>query len=352
MSQGLPSDEPRAALPARLGEFADAVDCHLGTVIDGAPLPADLAGMLRYHLGWVDERFQPTSAPRGKQLRPALCLLACEAAGGNWREALSSAAAVELIHNFSLAHDDIEDGSPLRRHRPTLWALWGVPRAINAGDTLLILAQLAALGEDGSDARRLAAARLLNRACRELCTGQHRDLSEAEGPQPTLDEYLATIEGKTAALLQAAAELGALAAGAPGWLQAAYGRFGRELGLAFQLQDDVLDAWGDTVAIGKPAREDVRSRKQSLPIILGLGTADGDTRARLRALYERPAPLSDEAVEAVIALLEALGVRAEAERLVQAHFRAAAIALAEANPDPAAGRLLEGLAESLVGRQA
>jgi geranylgeranyl diphosphate synthase, type I len=133
-------------LAARLAEFAAAVDEHTREVLDAAALPSHLDGMVRYHLGWVDQRFQPVEAPRGKYLRPALCLLVAEAAGADWRAALSSAAAIELTHNFSLVHDDIEDESPTRRHRPTLWALWGVAQAINAGDTLLILAQLAMLG--------------------------------------------------------------------------------------------------------------------------------------------------------------------------------------------------------------
>jgi geranylgeranyl diphosphate synthase type I len=351
VNQALPEDA-REVLDARLGEFTDAVDAYMRAVVDGAALTDDLAGMLRYHLGWVDAQFQPTDAPRGKHVRPALCLLACEAAGGDWQAALPSAAAVELVHNFSLVHDDIEDDSPLRRHRPTLWAVWGVPRALNAGDTLLILAQGTLLSESAPGGRGLAAAQILNTACRALCAGQHRDLSASASSEPTLRDYLCMIEGKTGALLQAAAELGALAADAPPAVREAFGRFGRELGVAFQLQDDLLDTWGDAAATGKPAREDLRSRKHSLPFVLACERAPAGTRARLRRLYAAEMPLEDAAIEQLVAIMEGLGVRQEAERLVGHHHEAALAALRAARPTEAGGRLLGLLAASLMRRQA
>jgi geranylgeranyl diphosphate synthase, type I len=352
VSHAAPTDNPRQALDARLAEFADAVDQHMRRVIDQAPVPDDLLGMLRYHLGWVDEHFEPTIAPRGKHVRPALCLLASEAAGGDWHDALPSAAAVELVHNFSLVHDDIEDDSPLRRHRPTLWAVWGVPRALNAGDTLLILAQRSVLFNEEDAPRCLAAARILNTACRALCAGQHRDLSVAAGSEPTLADYLCMIDGKTAALLQAAAELGALAADAPPAAREAYGRFGREVGLAFQLQDDMLDVWGDAAATGKPTREDLRARKHSLPFVLACQRAPAATRARLRRLYAVDGSLDDAAVAEVVGNMEGLGVREEAERLVRFHHEAALAALRGAHPAPAGGESLELLAANLIERQA
>jgi geranylgeranyl diphosphate synthase type I len=352
VSQPCPDTAPRQALDSRLATFADAVDEHMRRLIDTAPLPDDLAGMLRYHLGWADERFEPTVAPRGKHLRPALCLLACEASGADWPGALGYAAGVELIHNFSLVHDDIEDDSPLRRHRPTLWAVWGVPRALNAGDTLLILAQRAVLFGEEHEGRCLAAARILNAACRALCAGQHRDLSVAVASEPTLADYLSMIEGKTAALLQAAAELGALAANAPLAVREAYGRFGRALGLAFQLQDDVLDVWGRAAATGKPAREDLRSRKHSLPFVLACERAPDACRARLRRLYGADGPLDDAVIAELVGLMEQLGVRQEAERLVRYHHQTALAALREARPASTAGGLLALLAASLMGREA
>src|SRR5215213_4167669 len=197
-----------AILATRLPAFSQAVDRFVQERL-AAATSGQLRGMLEYHLGWRDENLQPSAAPGGKRVRPALCLLACEAAGGEWREALPSAAAVEMVHNFSLIHDDIEDASPLRRHRPTVWALWGVPLAINTGDAMLVEAQLAPLAANGPGERKLAAVELLGQACRALCAGQHRDLTpEATGH--TLDAYYAMIEGKTAPLFATGATLGAL----------------------------------------------------------------------------------------------------------------------------------------------
>jgi geranylgeranyl diphosphate synthase, type I len=344
--------QPGASLAARLAEFTAAIDEYAQRLITSAELPADLDGMLRYHLGWVDEQFRPVTAPRGKHLRPALCLLTCEGAGGRWQAALPAATAVELIHNFSLVHDDIEDESPLRRHRPTLWALWGVPRALNAGDTLFVLAQLALLGDEGLADLRYSGAQMLNRSCIALCSGQHRDLAVAAGAEPTLAGYLAMIGGKTAALLGAACELGALAARTPATARSAYASFGRAVGLAFQLQDDLLDVWGSATQTGKPAREDLRARKHSLPIVLAYQLASAADRTELGRLYEQPAPLPDPALQGLVARMETLGVRQEGERLVRELYEVALAALDAAQPQAQPRKLLRQLADSLIGRQA
>lgn len=345
------SDRPiRAALDQQLAVFSSAVDSEMRARIDAAVLPAELAGMLRYHLGWADEQLQPIAAPGGgKHVRPALCLLACQAAGGGWEQALPSAVAVEMVHNFSLIHDDIEDVSPLRRHRPTVWALWGVALAINVGDALLIEAQQALLASRAPADRQLLAARLLGAACRALCGGQHLDLSPGAAP-PSLDAYYQMIGGKTAALLAAAAELGALAAGAEPARRESYARFGRELGLAFQVQDDLLDVWGATSHTGKPAREDLRYVKRSYPIALAYERAAPARRALLDQLCGGEPPLPDETVDAVVALLDGLDIPAAGQGQVRAHHQAALAALEQAAPQPEAGDLLVALAEMLLHR--
>jgi geranylgeranyl diphosphate synthase type I len=340
------------ALERLLDQFSAAVDEQVAALLAELSLPAELDGMVQYHLGWVDEQFHPAPAARGKRVRPAVVFLTCEAAGADWRAALPSAAAVELVHNFSLVHDDIQDRSPLRRHRPSLWARWGDARAINAGDLMFVLAQMAVLRQPGAGAGQSTPARLLNEASARLCAGQHRDLELVDAATPGLDGYYAMIEGKTAALLAAAAELGALAAASPRPAREAYGRFGREVGLAFQLQDDLLDVWGSSDYRGKAAWEDLRARKHSLPIVLARRSASPEQRARLAALYDQPAPLPDDAAEGLVALFEEIGVAAEGERRVRAHFGAALAALREARPRAEAGTLLESLAESLLGRQA
>jgi geranylgeranyl diphosphate synthase type I len=341
-----------APLDALLAEFATAVDDSICALLDGAALPPELDGMLRYHLGWVDERFRPVASGGGKRVRPALVFLACEAAGARWPTALASATAVELVHNFSLIHDDIEDRSPLRRHRPTLWARWGDARAINAGDALFVLAQMAVLAQSPDAADGALAARLLNTASAQLCAGQQRDIELEGGPTPTLEDYYAMIGGKTAALLAAAAELGALAAGSPPAIRDCYGRFGREIGLAFQLQDDLLDVWGSSDNRGKAAREDLRAGKKSLPIVLARAAAPAAVAERLRALYDQAPPLADETVAALVALFDELGVAAEGQHRVRAHHEAALAALREACPLPEPAERLGALAESLSGRVA
>jgi len=341
-----------APLDTLLAEFAAAVDDSVRALLDSVALPPELDGMLRYHLGWVDECFRPVASAGGKRVRPALVFLACEAAGAHWRTALASATAVELVHNFSLVHDDIEDRSPLRRHRPTLWAHWGDAQAINAGDALFVLAQMAVLGQPAGGPEGAVAARLLAAACAQLCAGQQRDLELAGGPTPSLEAYYAMIGGKTAALLAAAAELGALAAGSPPAIRECYGRFGREIGLAFQLQDDLLDVWGSSDNRGKAAREDLRAGKSSLPIVLARAAASAPVLQRLQALYEQAPPLSDESVEELVALFDKLGVAAEGQRRVRAHHEAACAALREARPLPEPAERLGALAESLSGRVA
>jgi geranylgeranyl diphosphate synthase type I len=173
----------------------------------------------------------------------------------------------------------------------------------------------------------------------------------AANGEPTLTDYLCMIEGKTAALLQVAAELGALAADATAGVQKAYGRFGRAVGLAFQLQDDLLDVWGSAAATGKPAREDLRSRKHSLPFVLACERAPAAVRAHLRRVYAARGPLDDATTEELVEIMEQLGVREEAERLVRFHHEAALAALRDARPTPAGGARLEALAASLIGRQ-
>lgn len=176
----------------------------------------DLYGFLHYHLGWVDEHFYPSNSRKCKRLRSVLCMLVCEACGGDWLKAIPAAAAVELTHNFSLIHDDIEDGDSIRRNRPTLWILWGMPHALNAGDTLFTLARLALqrLDEKGISANAiLNDVRIFDLACLKLTEGQFMDIDfEARG-NVSIEEYLFMVEGKTATLMSLACELGSLVAG-------------------------------------------------------------------------------------------------------------------------------------------
>lgn len=230
---------------------------------------AELREMMAYHLGWSGEGAGKEA--QGKRIRPLLVLLSAAAAGGDWQVALPAAAAVELIHNFSLIHDDIEDQSHLRRGRPTVWAVWGVPQAINAGDTMFTLAQLALrrFGRTIPADQIVQAVNCLNQTCLELTRGQYLDISYEGRSDLTLDDYWPMVRGKTAALLGCCTELGAIVAGLAS-NRVAFRQFGVSLGLAFQAWDDWLGIWGDPSVTGKSAASDLTSGKKSLPVLFAL----------------------------------------------------------------------------------
>jgi len=226
-----------------------------------------------YHLGWCDTDGTPVAAGGGKAVRPALALLSAEAAGAPAEVGLPGAVAVELVHNFSLLHDDLMDGDIERRHRRTVWAIWGAPAAILTGDAMQALAQEVLLEADSPHAA--AAARLLAATTRELIRGQVEDLSFEQRTDVTLAECLDMAGGKTGSLLSASAAIGAVLAGAPQDTVAALRVFGAQVGLAFQLVDDVLGIWGDPAVTGKPVFSDLRSRKKSLPVSYALAADPG-----------------------------------------------------------------------------
>jgi geranylgeranyl diphosphate synthase type I len=225
--------------------------------------------MLAYHMGWHGKSAKET---RGKRIRPLLTLLTCSAAGGDWKRALPAAAAVEMVHNFSLIHDDIQDHSPLRRGRPTVWKKWGIAQAINAGDAMFTLAhiQTLRLEETVSPAAAIRATEVLQKACLRLTQGQYMDLEFEKRDDVTVEDYWAMIEGKTAALISASVELGAISASCDEQLRIGYREFGRLFGLAYQVQDDILGIWGDIKMTGKSSQSDLLSKKKTLPILFSL----------------------------------------------------------------------------------
>ncbi|HZD72413.1 MAG TPA: polyprenyl synthetase family protein [Actinomycetota bacterium] len=309
--------------------------------------------MMAYHLGWLNQELRPCAADGGKRIRPALCFLACEHVGAAAAVALPGAMAVELIHNFSLVHDDIEDNSPLRRHRATVWSLWGVGHGINVGDGLFALAQLALLesgdGLDGVDPKKPnRAARTLNRTCLALCEGQALDLELQSGEAADLASYLTMIRGKTAALFGCAAELGALLAGAPDSVTHRMGEFGRAMGEAYQMLDDVMGVWGTPSATGKLA-SDVLQRKHGLPAVLAWRRAEAADLGRLRVLYRKPEPMADEEARWVVRLFDRLGVREEAERLMLDRLGRAEAVLRSLDPPRGAPSPLHELVATVAG---
>lgn len=264
----------------KLHEYVQAMRPSIETSLQEfvtRPLPGEypeLREMLAYHMGWEGEG--AGQAAQGKRIRPLLVLLCAEAAGGKWKNALPGAAAVELLHNFSLVHDDIQDHSPLRRNRPTVWVKWGAPQAINLGDVLFTLSLMAvqSLSATLPPQDVLAASRSLLETCLRLTEGQYLDISYESRPVLPMEAYWPMIGGKTSALLSCCCELGALSGGADETRRSAFRSFGYSLGLAFQVLDDWLGIWGDTQQTGKSAESDLVSGKKTLPVLYGI-TKDG-----------------------------------------------------------------------------
>jgi geranylgeranyl diphosphate synthase type I len=310
-------------------------------------LPGSMRRIALYHFGWEHADGTPAAGNAGKAIRPALVLTAVRALGGQHTTAVRAAAAVELIHNFTLLHDDVMDRDATRRHRPTAWTVFGDADAILAGDALQALAQRL-LAEDPHPASAAAAARLASCVV-ELCAGQHADTAmEKRGPgEVTLDECLAMAEAKTGALLGCACALGALYAGADEKDVEALDAFGREAGLAFQLIDDVIGIWGDPSRTGKPAGADLIARKKSLPVVAALasGTPAADELAELYGV-----PYEEGELERTALAVERAGGRDWAQAQAVDRMSRAMHELSRAVPDPEAAGGLLALAEFVTRR--
>lgn len=276
--------------------------------------------MLAYHFGYGEHR----DVRRGKRLRPRLLLEVVEAEGAPFDGAYDAAAAIEVLHNYSLVHDDIEDHDRLRHGRETLWARYGVPQAINAGDAMCALAFLALTRAQGvsSAERRLDLVDVLHDAHAEMCDGQSLDLSFESETFVLLHAYERMIAGKTSALFGAACEMGAICAGASVQTRAQYRDVGRAFGMAFQIQDDVLGIWGTTEATGKVAANDLVRRKWTFPVAWALSVPDASPAQRFKIAnaYVRGEALEPAHVASVIEALDSMGAREAAQREVAKHL--------------------------------
>ena len=302
-----------------------------------------LVQMVHHHLGWIT-----SGASRGKRLRPLLLLLCCDAAGGDWSSALPAAGAVEWIHNFSLIHDDIEDRSETRRGRETMWKRWGIAQATNTGDALYALARLLThkLKDLGHNpATILSIQKALDTACVRLTVGQHLDLKFERADAVTEDEYVEMIEGKTAALLSASCQIGALAANIDPAKAALYQKFGHDLGMSFQIYDDLLGIWGMPEVTGKPSGDDLRVRKKTLPIIFGLNHSQ-----EFREAWDSNA-IDDIQVSRMITCLNQAGAREYAQAATRHWTHSAREALALSEPTEPAASELASISEQLLNRE-
>lgn len=307
--------------------------------------------LLRYHMGWEDAEGSPTPSEGGKALRPVLCLTACELAGGDWRRALPAAAALELVHNFSLVHDDIQDGDVLRRGRETLWSVWGVPAALSGGNAMRVIADrtLAKLESSGlPPAAVMRASAELNQRYLEMIEGQYLDMAFEQRERVTVAEYLDMIGRKTGALFESAMFLGALVANDDPGQAHAFGACGRRIGVAFQVRDDYLGVWGDPAKTLKPLT-DIQRKKKSLPLVHLREAGTEEDRAWLQEAH-RGDEVSGPSVRRILALLDRLGAREYVTRTAEA-CASEAVSLAGALGLPAGRqRTLEAIAAYCVQR--
>ena len=344
---GKMSNEQRLYTSALIEQMRPAIEAELKSRLaasDGRGLE-EFKFMMDYHLGWEGEGAGPEA--QGKRIRPLLVLLTAASAGADWEVALPAAASVELIHNFSLIHDDIEDNSPLRRGRRTLWSIWGIPQAVNTGDGMFTLAHLAMAGlaETVTTPVAFAATQVLQQTCLHLTQGQYLDISFETRTDLSLEAYWQMVGGKTAALLAACTQIGALAAQAAPPICEAYRQFGWSLGLAFQAQDDILGIWGDTAITGKSAESDLISGKKSLPVIYGL------SRPGPFARRWREGPVSIDEVNDLAHQLELEGALEYTRKRADEQTQLALEALDRARPQGEAGLALHTLALQLIQRK-
>lgn len=323
-------------LPAIEEELRRIVSAHF------EPEYADLHGMLAYHMGWEGQGAGPSA--QGKRLRPFLLLLAAIAAGNNWQDYLPLAAAVELVHNFSLIHDDIEDNSPLRRGRDTLWIRRGIPQAINCGDLMFTIAHRAVfenravLGEKAAS----EASRLLLDTCVQLTQGQYLDIDFEQRTHVTVDDYLRMIRGKTAALFGCCFELGAIASQPA--IRKSMRDYGISLGLAFQIQDDMLGLWGDSRQTGKSTESDLVSGKKTLPILYAL-----QHNAAFRERWNKGSISAAEAKDISAQLMQD-GTWAYVKSIAERYTAEAAVHLQDAQLDGNASAVIDETCAALLAR--
>lgn len=327
--------------------YGSLIETSLRVHTEGKPTDRELWGMLQYQLGFVDESLQPVQAPAGKRFRPGMCMLTCEAVGGTPDDALTAAVAIELLHNFSLIHDDIEDDDPQRRHRPTVWKIWGKPLAINAGDAMFALATRLILDSSPDADAAGVLGRAFSAIAFDLTHGQYLDMSFEDRSDVHPDEYIRMIGLKTAALIRFSAWSGARVAGAPQETLEALLRYGFELGKGFQIRDDIMGIWGSKDETGKIEAQDLRKRKKTFPVLVAMERADSRGRIELSRFFDH----QHDDLEMVLTVLNDTDAKTSARESAN-HFLIAALeALDAAQLAPTFHDQLRGLAIELSGQR-
>lgn len=335
------------ATDTRSAKRLAAVHDRMRQALAGAAVTSELYVWLRYHLGWSEIDGRPCDARRAKGIRPLVCLLSCEATGGSAAQAVDLAAAVELTHEFSLIHDDLEDGDVVRRGRPALWRAVGPAQAINAGDALFCIARATLSAAPLDLAVAADVARRYDAACLALSEGQFLDLSFESAAAVSPAAYVNMVRGKTGALLGLAAAVGARAAGASPAVADQMHAFGEATGVAFQMQDDILGLWGEPIVTGKPAGADLLRGKKSLPVLSAL--ADPLLGRELQAFLAAP-ERTEERAALLTERMAAAGHRARSEAEAQTWARRALNALDALDLAPLPKAELAALVRAAVAR--
>ena len=282
-----------------------------------------LYNMLHYQLGWKDEQGTPLPGLAGEHLYAFLCLLSCESLLGEYAPSLPAAAAVELVHNFSLIHEEVQAGSFNQGRRSTVWWIWGPGQAINAGDGMHAMARLALMRLEGrgfSVDRSLEAVRLLDQSCLGMCEGQHLDLSFQEKLDVGLDSYFTMAVGKSGALMSCAMGLGALAATEEPGVVEVFKECGKNLGVAYQIRDDIIGLWGDRVE--EAASTDVLNKKKLLPVVYAFQKGNVTTKRELGSIYFKRI-LEPQDVQKLVSILDHCSAREYAEETMESYYRLA-----------------------------
>jgi geranylgeranyl diphosphate synthase type I len=362
---------PTIGVPEVLARSRLAVAPALSEAIER--LAPEIRRLASYHMGWTDPGGNPVNSPGGKGIRPTLAILSAEAAWADAEIGVPGAVAVELVHNFSLIHDDIIDTDTERHHRPTVWSVYGIGPAIVAGDALQILAHQVLL--ETPFGRGAAASAALADATAAMIAGQADDIAFESRRDVTVEQCMGMSAAKTGALLGCAASMGAILAGAPSATVGALRDYGRYLGLAFQAVDDLLGIWGDPGQTGKPAGSDLRQRKKSMPVVSALAaggpesdelrdlisgpastppaettTAESNGAAGTVARPQSPSPLDTDQIERATYLVEACGGREWTAVRAKANLDAALGALERVRLSAIPHRDLADLAVYVVER--
>ncbi len=308
--------------------------------------------VIDYQFGWDLTDAEQRKQVSGKKIRPLLMALVAQAIAGDYRHVLPAGAALELLHNFTLIHDDVMDKSPERRHRQAVWTRWGNAQAINAGDGLFALANLlvARLLKQGSPPKKVVRTfETLSQACLWTAEGQILDMDFESRVRVTPDDYLTMTAHKTGSLIEAAAKIGALLSTDDEHVVQGYAAFARSLGIAFQVRDDYLGVWGDEARTGKSTTGDIREKKKTYPVLVAFERARDDDRAALQRLYAQRT-LSDADVEAVIAILARVDAAAHTDRIATSYYDQALRSLEGTGIQNETQTLIRRLAAFLIRR--